>query len=71
MIATIAPRMTAEGASGHVARLSPGRGTLAVAAVVNHQSTELRARWGSRQRFGNVRPADAAVARHVTRSGRI
>ena len=60
--AAVAQRVARQGAGVDVAGLGTRAGPLVVSAVVKPPvPAELRARWGSRQRFGNVRPADAAV----------
>ena len=53
-------------------RLRARVGPFMVSAVVEPPvPAELRARWVSRQRFGDLRPADAAVPRHVPGRDRI
>ena len=64
--AAVPQRVPRQGAAVEVPGLGTGVGPLLVSAVVKPPvPAELRTRWASRQRFGNVRPAGTAVLGNV------
>jgi hypothetical protein len=68
----VAQRVAGQGASIEVPGLGTRSGPLVISAVIEPPVTaKLRACWVSRQRFGNLRPADAAVLVHVPSRDRI
>jgi len=68
----VAQLVAGQGAGVDMAGLRTRARPLVVPAIVEPPvPAELRARWASRQRFGNVRPADAAVLGHVPSRDRI